>query len=77
MVSGKHKREGKSQPSQKHTAIDLEMKIRIICKYEGGQSLSALNTIVKDAAHIRQLVNFIFHLIHIFCTAQYYWYTFG
>jgi hypothetical protein len=52
MAGGKHAPEGKS-----------EMKIRIICKYEGRQSLSAIahelgfaistvNTIFKDAACI-------------------------
>jgi hypothetical protein len=31
-----------SAPSCKRSAIDLEIKIRMVCKYEGGQSLSAI-----------------------------------
>jgi hypothetical protein len=57
--------EGESEPSHKHTAIDLKMKIRMVLKYEGGQILcaiahefgravSALNTIVKDVAHVKE-----------------------
>jgi hypothetical protein len=39
MPGGKRVPKGKSEPSCKHTGIDLEMKIRMIHKYEGGQSL--------------------------------------
>jgi hypothetical protein len=28
--------------SHKHAAIDLEMKIRMVCNFEGGKSLSAI-----------------------------------
>jgi hypothetical protein len=42
MAGGKQAPEGKSEPFHKRTAIDLEIKIRMIHKYEGGQSLSAL-----------------------------------
>jgi hypothetical protein len=67
MVGGKRAPKEKTEPSRKRTAIDLEMKIRIIHKYEGGQSLSAIsrelgfavstvNTIVKDAARIKEHV---------------------
>jgi hypothetical protein len=59
------------------------MKTRIIHKYEGGKSFSAIarefgflvsavNTFIKDATHIEELENFIFHLIHAFSTALYY-----
>jgi hypothetical protein len=62
MAHSKHAPEVKSKPSCKCTAIDLEIKVRMICKYEGVQSLSEIscelalatstvNTIVKDAAH--------------------------
>jgi hypothetical protein len=34
--------EAKCEPPCKHTAIDLEWKIRMIHKYEGGQSLSTI-----------------------------------
>lgn len=33
MTGGKHAPEGKSKPSPKLTAIELEMKLRMICKY--------------------------------------------
>jgi hypothetical protein len=67
MAGGKHAREGNSEPSCKRTAIDLELKLRMIRKYEGGQSLSAIarelvlavstvNTIVKDAFRIKERV---------------------
>jgi hypothetical protein len=57
-------------------AFDLEMKIRMIHKYEGGQSLSAIahelsfvvstvNPAVKDAPHVKKHVSFIFHLINV------------
>jgi hypothetical protein len=60
-------REGNRKPSHKCTAIDLELKLRMIRKYEGGQSLSAIagelsavvstvNTIVKDASRIKKHV---------------------
>jgi hypothetical protein len=42
MVGGKLAPEGKCEPSDKCTAADLEMKVRMICKYEGDQSLSAV-----------------------------------
>jgi hypothetical protein len=42
---GKHISERKVTPSRKCIAIDLEMKISIIRKYEGGQRLSALEHI--------------------------------
>jgi hypothetical protein len=49
----------------------------MICKYEGGQSLSAIaheiglavstvKTIMKDASHIKEHVNAVFHLIYIY-----------
>jgi hypothetical protein len=41
MVGSKHAPEAKCEPSGKRTAADLEMKVRMICKYEGDQSLSA------------------------------------
>jgi hypothetical protein len=37
MVGGKRASEGKSKPFCEHTAIEFEMKIGMICKYEGGQ----------------------------------------
>jgi hypothetical protein len=54
----------KSEPSHKCTAIDLERKTGMLCKYEDGQSLSAIApelgfvvlTIVKDAARIKERV---------------------
>jgi hypothetical protein len=42
MAGGKHTPEGKSKPSCKLAAIGLEMKIRMIHNYEGGQSLSVI-----------------------------------
>jgi hypothetical protein len=65
MAGDKCARVGRSKPSYKHTAIDLEMKIRMIHKYEGGQCLSAItcefgfvelsvNAIVKDGAHTKE-----------------------
>jgi transposase-like protein len=67
MAGGKRAPKEKTKPSRKRTTIDLEMKIRIIRKYEGGQSLTAIsrelgfavstvNTIVKDAARIKEHV---------------------
>jgi hypothetical protein len=67
MAGGKRAPKGKTEPSHKRTAIDLEMKIRIIRKYEGGQRLSAIsrelvfavstvNAIVKDATRIKEHV---------------------
>jgi sugar lactone lactonase YvrE len=55
----------KYKPSRKHTAIDLEIKLRMILKYEDGQNLSGIvhgvgfaistvNTIVKDVAQIKE-----------------------
>jgi hypothetical protein len=41
-VVGKHAPERKSEPFTKRIDIDLEMKIRIICKYEVGKSFSAI-----------------------------------
>jgi transposase-like protein len=68
MADGKCAPEGKSEPSCKSTSIDTEMKIRVICKYESGRSLSAIplelgftistvNTIVKDATHVKEHMN--------------------
>ncbi|XP_027716875.1 tigger transposable element-derived protein 1-like isoform X2 [Vombatus ursinus] len=65
MAGGKRVLEGKSEPSRKRKSIDLEMKMNIIRKYEGGQKLSSIarelglavstvNTIVKDAARIKE-----------------------
>jgi hypothetical protein len=65
MVGGKCIPEGRKKPFYKHTALALEMKIRMILKYEGGQSLSAtrhelgfavsiMNTIMKDIPHIKE-----------------------
>jgi transposase-like protein len=65
MAGGTRAPKRKSEPSRRRTAIDLEMKTKIIRKYEGGQSLSAVarelgfavstvNTIVKDAARIKE-----------------------
>jgi hypothetical protein len=56
-----------SKPSRKCTAIDLEMRIRMTRIYAGGQSLSAIacelgsvlsavNTIMKDAASMKEYV---------------------
>ncbi|XP_036598723.1 tigger transposable element-derived protein 1-like [Trichosurus vulpecula] len=64
MAGGKRALEEKSEPSRKRKSIDLEMKMNIIRKYEGGQKLSSIarelslavstvNTIVKDAARIK------------------------
>jgi hypothetical protein len=64
MASGKHAPEGKSRSSHECIAIDLEMKMRMIHKYEGGQRLSAiacelgfvvssLNTIMKGTAMMK------------------------
>jgi hypothetical protein len=61
----KHAPEGESEPSHKHTATDLKMKIRMVLKYEGGQILcaiaselglavSAFNTNVKDVARVKE-----------------------
>nr|XP_023694244.1 tigger transposable element-derived protein 1-like [Paramormyrops kingsleyae] len=66
-MDGKRPRECKSESARKRTAINLELKIKIIRKYEAGQCLSAIarefglanstvNTIVKDAARIKQHV---------------------
>jgi hypothetical protein len=90
MAGGKHAPDGKSEPSPKRTAIEFETKIRVIHKYECGQSVSAiarelgfavstLNTIIEDAVHITEHVNFTFHLIHVcvsVSTVFYYWYIF-
>jgi hypothetical protein len=73
MGDGKREPEGRGEPSRKHTAIDVEMKKRMIRNYEGGQSLSAIarglhfvvSTIVNYAACIRECAIFIFHLIHV------------
>ncbi|XP_068959392.1 uncharacterized protein [Petaurus breviceps papuanus] len=65
MAGGKRTLEGKSEPSRKRKSIDLEMKMNIIRKYEGGQKLSSIarelslavstvNSIVKDAARIKE-----------------------
>jgi hypothetical protein len=67
MAGGKRAREGNSEPSCKCTTIDLELKLRMIRKYKGGQSLSAstrelslavstVNTIVKNVSHIKEHV---------------------
>jgi hypothetical protein len=64
MAGNKHVPERKSEPSRKHTAIDLGMKRRMIHKYEGGQILCAISpelgfavstviTIVKDATEFK------------------------
>jgi hypothetical protein len=42
MASSKRKPDGKGEPSYKCTAINLEMRIRMVHEYEGGQSLSAV-----------------------------------
>jgi hypothetical protein len=41
MAGDKRSSEEKCEPSRKYTATDLEMKIRMIRKYECEQSLSA------------------------------------
>jgi transposase-like protein len=68
IMTGKRQRCGETaQPIRKRTKIDLEMKIKMIKKYEGGQSLSAIarelglsastvNTTVKDADRIKEHV---------------------
>jgi hypothetical protein len=67
ITGGKCAPEGKSEPSCKCNAIDLEMKIRMVHRYECGQILfaiscvlgfmvSTVNTIVKDAAHMKEHV---------------------
>jgi transposase-like protein len=65
VMTGKRQRCGKTaQPTRKRNKIDLEMKMKMIKKYEVGQSLSAIarelglsastvNTIVKDADRIK------------------------
>jgi hypothetical protein len=76
VAGGKRASEGKSKLSHKRTAIDLEMEINMLHKYERGQSLSAIVlefgfavttviTVVKDAAHMKEHMNFIFHLMHV------------
>jgi hypothetical protein len=42
MACGKLAPEVRSEPFYKHPAIDLKIKIRMVCKYERGQSLSAI-----------------------------------
>jgi hypothetical protein len=67
MAGGKRVPEGKGEPSYKCTASHLEMKIRTICKYEGGQSLflfvpefgfmvSTVDSIMKDDAGMKEHV---------------------
>jgi hypothetical protein len=67
VAGGKLAPEGKSKLHHKHTPTDLDMKMRIMHKYECGQSLSAVahelgfavlhvNTTMKDAAHIKEHV---------------------
>jgi hypothetical protein len=81
MAGGKRASEGKGEPSQKHTAIDLEMEIYLLHKYESEQHSSAvacgfdltvttLNTIMKDGAHMKGRMNFIFHLIHVYLSTS-------
>jgi hypothetical protein len=60
---------GKNEPSHKHTAIDLGMKIIVIHKDEGMKRLSSIACeldfavlTVKDSAFIKEHVNSIFHL---------------
>jgi hypothetical protein len=100
MAGGKHVSEEKSEPSKKCTAADLRMNIRMVRKYEHGQSLSsvacklgfvlsAMNTIMKDVACMKEHINFNFHLMAYVCrlvqylicqsfiTSLYYWYMFG
>jgi hypothetical protein len=66
-LNGKCVPEGKSKPSRKCTATDLQIKIRMLCNYKGQQSLSLIacelgfavstvNTIVKDTACIKDHV---------------------
>jgi hypothetical protein len=73
MAGGKHAPEEKCKPSPKHTATEFETKIPVIHKYECEQSMSAiacepgfvvstLNTTMKDIAHIKEHVNFTFHV---------------
>jgi hypothetical protein len=40
MAGAKHSPEEKSESPCKYTAIDLQIKIRMICKHKGGQCLS-------------------------------------
>jgi hypothetical protein len=65
VAGGKCVPKGKSKLSRECTAIDLELKIRMIHKYEFGHSLSAIehelslavytvNTSMKDAACIKE-----------------------
>jgi hypothetical protein len=67
MVSGTCAPQAKSKPFHKHTANDLEMKTRMIRKYEERQSwsatardlgfaLSTVNTTKRDAAHMPEHV---------------------
>jgi hypothetical protein len=42
LAGGKCAPEEKSEQSNNHTAINLETKIRMICKYEGVQRLSTI-----------------------------------
>jgi hypothetical protein len=58
MDGGKRAPEGRSEPSSKDTAIGLGMRIRMIYRLYSvahvlGFAVSAMNTIVKDAAHTR------------------------
>ena len=65
MAGRKRSSDGKGEPSHKLHVIDFETKMKIIHKHEGGQTItsiahelgyapSTINTIVKDAACIRE-----------------------
>jgi hypothetical protein len=65
MAGGKHSSDGKGEPSYKRHVIDVETKMKIIHKQEGGQTITsiarelsyapyAINTIIKDATRIRE-----------------------
>jgi hypothetical protein len=71
----------KSRATHKCTAIDLEIKIRMIHKYVGEQSLSAIafeldflvltmNTFVKDAARIKECVTRITKMKSVILTKK-------
>jgi hypothetical protein len=72
MAGGKHAPERKSAPSQKHIAIDLDTKIRMIHKYEGEQSLSAIASepdfvvsVMRVSSCMIEHGKFIFHFIYM------------
>jgi hypothetical protein len=65
MAGGKCAPGRKGEPSHKCTSVDLEVKVRMVYKCESGKRISAvppelgfmvsaLNSIIKDAVHIKE-----------------------